>query len=257
MNPTRQEIPALHDALFPPRVCSAMQNMVHLATMIYRYIHRGFLRPGADIASGISVLTGHWAQALENETLLAASLFRWHHNLFMYYESADTGLLPEKVALPLAEVLLDYPVEKGRLWAQMVDVFHYTHPRDQEHWLRQNKSVAATARVNRLKPSMYASYVSHHYQLQEECPGLGDKYGIIGAHENLLFFYQEEPKTVESVQQPGTLSTRNSPREDWQQIMTDHFQPWDDDGDAWRPIETLLQAFPGTGAIETGLKQEA
>ena len=65
--------------------------------------------------------------------------------------------------------------------------FHYQAPASEQHWKRRYKDSVPYGRIARLKPEETASYVYYHYQYQEERPGDGDKYGIIGLHENMLF----------------------------------------------------------------------
>ena len=213
--------------------------------MIHRNIYRGFIAQGADMAPCLPELANEWKHSIESGLLYAASLFRWRDNLFLYYESPDESLAPETITASLGTALSAQPGTSIRRWTRMMDIFHYHESQDESHWQRSHPNPKATARVNRLKPEMYASYVFYHYQLQEEHPAIGDKYGIIGADENLLFFYQEEPKTVEPARHKGRLTTRNSPREDWQELMTQHFLPWEDGGEPWRLVDNLLQAFPG------------
>ncbi|MBT3602078.1 MAG: hypothetical protein HOE48_03170 [Candidatus Latescibacteria bacterium] len=43
-------------------------------------------------------------------------------------------------------------------------------------------------RVIRLRPEKVSSYIFYHYQLQEEHPGRGDKYGLISIHEDKIIF---------------------------------------------------------------------
>ena len=74
---------------------------------------------------------------------------------------------------------------------------------------------------------MVSSYIFLHYQMQEEKPGAGDKYGQISIHENLLFFYMEQPVTNEAAQHEGQLKTTHTPP-NWHEVMFPHFQPWED-----------------------------
>lgn len=93
-----------------------------------------------------------------------------------------------------------------------------------------------------LKPEQVASYVYHHYQYQEERPGDGDKYGIIGLHENLLFFYSELPATVEPTPYAGKLTTNLRP-ENWGEVMEPHFRKWSEmeTGQAiWKKLALVL-----------------
>jgi len=120
----------------------------------------------------------------------------------------------------------------------MMDIFHFNRPQSLEHWRRDLPPEACTARVVYLRPEMVSSYIFLHYQMQEEKPGGGDKYGQISLHENLLFFYLEQPATNEAAQHKGQLKTKQTPP-NWHEVMFPHFQPWGDtEGEElWRPIE--------------------
>lgn len=62
-----------------------------------------------------------------------------------------------------------------------------------------------------MKPEMVSSYIFYHYQLQEERPACGNKYGLISITENLLFFYTEEPVVKEEALYDGRMKTANTP----------------------------------------------
>ena len=143
-----------------------------------------------------------------------------------------------------ASVLSAWPGEAApRLFARMTDIFHYQRPAGREHWSR-NGGTEGYGRIARLKPDQVASYVFYHYQYQEEKPGDGDKYGIIGLHEELLFFYAERPSTVEPAPYPGRLTTSSTP-EDWGAAMQPHFIEWEQAGGSeriWLNLDRVLAA---------------
>lgn len=75
--------------------------------------------------------------------------------------------------------------------------------------------------------------------------GDGDKYGIIGLHENLLFFYSELPATVEPAPYAGKLATNLRP-ENWGEVMDPHFRKWSGmqpDQAIWKKL-VLVLAIP-------------
>jgi hypothetical protein len=109
----------------------------------------------------------------------------------------------------------------------MYDIFHYNRPFDNEGWARTQPVQKYVGRLARLKPEMLSSYIFYHYQLQEETPGQGNKTGIINLHENLMFFYHEEPEIYEDKKYDGKLKTSNSP-ENWVELMEQHFIFWVD-----------------------------
>ena len=134
----------------------------------------------------------------------------------------------------------------------MMDIFHYNSPQSVEHWHRDTPPEACTARVICLRPEMVNSYIFLHYQMQEEKPGAGDKYGQISIHENLLLIYMEQPATNEAPLHQGRLRTAHTPP-NWHEVMFPHVQPWDDDEEKggwkretgrplWRLIELVCSA---------------
>lgn len=131
-----------------------------------------------------------------------------------------------------------------RRWAPMTDIFHYHQPAPGTVWRHPGRLTEPYGRLARLKPEEAASYIYHHYQYQEEKPGDGDKYGMIGLHENLLFFYSEQPATLEPAAYPGKLNTSLKP-ERWAEAMEPHFIPWTGvpaGQELWRKLELVLHA---------------
>jgi hypothetical protein len=220
--------------------------------MTHRNLFRALVDSRTSLADALPATAEHWKEHLQVGSLLAASLFQWRDNLFLYFESPDPTFGATGVMGALGDALLPYPAQPGDPWVRMMDIFHYGEPASDGPWQRSNPAASSKLRINRLRPGMYASYIFYHYQLQEEYPGIGDRYGIIGVHDDLIAFYDEEPPTVESGRRPGRLTTRNSPRDRWQELMQEHFQPWEDTNEAWRLAAKLLQAFPLSGVHTTG-----
>lgn len=172
------------------------------------------------------------------------SLFHFGNQLFLYYESPAQSVDPHMLFQYCEAALSSWPgSDLPRKWVPMIDIFHYQKPISENHWQRKNPSSKPYARIARLKPEKVASYVFYHYQYQEEKPGDGDKYGLIGLHENLMFFYSEDPATVENPPYSGKLFTSNTPS-DWMGAMTPHFIPWNLEKDPsllWLEIPLLVQ----------------
>lgn len=171
------------------------------------------------------------------------SLFASGSELYVYYECVEELVLPESLLAAANERLAAWPGGiPGRRWAAMMDIFHYQHPVSLRHWQRENESGEPYGRIALLKPEMVSSYVYYHYQYQEEKPGDGDKYGIIGLHENVLFFYAEQPATLEPAPYEGKLSTSLRP-ERWAEVMEPHFIKWEGASEGqsiWRKLELVL-----------------
>ncbi|MCI1773213.1 MAG: hypothetical protein LKI04_04365 [Paenibacillus lautus] len=182
--------------------------------------------------------------AMKREQVSRLSLFADGSRLFLYYEGHGEQVRPE-ILLPEANSWLAVWPGGGveRRWAAMADIFHYQAPASEQHWKRRYKDSVPYGRIARLKPEETASYVYYHYQYQEERPGDGDKYGIIGLHENMLFFYSELPATLEPAPYKGKLNTSLRP-DDWAAAMDPHFIKWEESPsgqEIWRELELVRE----------------
>lgn len=170
-------------------------------------------------------------------------LFKFNNQVFLYFEFCKDEVSPEDIFEEATDYLELWPSFEGnRRWALMHDIFHYQSVQSDEDWRRKTKVELQWGRVIRLKPDMIASYIFYHYQYQEEKPGDGDKYGIIGIHEDLLFFYCEKPTVIEKPTYKGLLNTVNTPS-NWGELMHKHFKDWldvDNYEDTWRETEIIL-----------------
>jgi len=160
-------------------------------------------------------------------SVIVMTVHKFRRNLFFYYESDGAPIDPDMLFLELVPYLEPVPFkDEPRYFAQLMDIFHYHVPGELSAW-RKDDIAEPWVRLSYLEPDMYASYIFYHWQLQEERPGDGAKYGIIAMYENLLYFYMERPHIVEPVDYPGKLSTNNTPG-DWGTLMGPHFIPWPD-----------------------------
>ena len=205
---------------------------------VIRCVYRAECKPNTDVTAGVERVQKLGDQ---EDSLLTASLFQWQSSLFIYAETAGMAFSVEDELGDLAGCLKAWPggLSDVRYWVPMMDIFHYSKPQGVDHWRRKTPVEKPFARVIRLRPEKVSSYIFYHYQLQEERPGRGDKYGLITIHEDLLFFYQEQPRIKEDTPAQPTLETSNTPS-NWAELMSQHFAPWSDPGEPeWRPI-TLL-----------------
>ncbi len=206
---------------------------------VQRLVFRGQMHPGREktLQAALPNLQTTLAQRVAADDILTLSLFTWHQQIFLYYECPGAPIAPIDLVGDINSTLAP---SASRIWAPMMDIFHFNRPQSLEHWRRDLPPEACTARVVYLRPEMVSSYIFLHYQMQEEKPGGGDKYGQISLHENLLFFYLEQPATNEDAQHKGQLKTKQTPP-NWHEVMFPHFQPWGDtEGEElWRPIELL------------------
>lgn len=211
---------------------------------MYRYQFRAHCRENVDPKQLFSEALPVLQTRMEVYGIRHLSLFHFGNQLFLYYESPSQFVDPHTLFRYCEEALKSWPgSDVPRKWVPMIDIFHYQKPISENHWLRNNPSARPYARIARLKPEKVASYVFYHYQYQEEKPGDGDKYGMIGLHENLMFFYSEDPATVEKPPYSGELSTSNTPP-DWMGTMTPHFIPWNQEKETsllWLEIPLVIQ----------------
>ena len=149
-------------------------------------------------------------------------------NVYMYVESNDPGVNPEDLVVG---DLLPYP--DGRKWDRAIDIYHYSTPLNAEQWRRKAENKKPYVRLNKLRPEKISSYIFFHYQLQEERPGDGERYGVIYLYGDTLIFYQENPFERETEKLPGLLQTDLSPLDRWNELMEEHF------ADTWREIDNL------------------
>jgi len=188
--------------------------------MIYRYMFQGFC-----VSEDIRVK--------ENNEVTNLSLSVFNNKILMYFESENSNINPEDI---VNENMIPYP--DGKLWEQMMDIFHYSKPLSNEHWKRKIENKKPIFQVIYLKPEMVSSYIFYHYQYQEERPGEYDKYGAIFIYGNLLVMYLETPEEKETEHYASKLSTKNTPT-NWGKLMAEHFAPWEDFEGEWRGIKTI------------------
>ncbi len=205
--------------------------------MMQRRIYRAIIKAGYE-QKAIEQLKLVKERQFEN-----LSLFKYDRQVFLYFEFENEEIFPEVIFTEAKAYLEAWPGFDGyREWVLMHDIFHYQTPQNSNEWKRKTKVEKPWGRVIRLKPEMVASYIFYHYQYQEEKPGDGDKYGIIGIHDDLLFFYCEMPTYLEKPSYQGLLNTDNTPVE-WVDLMQKHFKIWPDakdKNDNWRDAEVLV-----------------
>lgn len=216
-------------------------------------IHRSVCRAQAkadqaDVAvTELSAQVANLALGTNPGDLMTIGLFRWGYHLFTYWESIDQPCPPERMFSGVDAWLESWPgATEPRYFVPMMDIFHYLAPENLhgdpvDNWRRKAPVAQAWGRLARLQPTMVSSYIFYHYQMQEEKPGVGDQYGIINLHEDLIFFYQERPALVRAAEKPGKLQTTNTPPH-WHDVMFPHFHLWEDaptGQEIWREVETI------------------
>lgn len=161
-------------------------------------------------------------QEKEAHRLLTASLYRYGRFLFLYTEGIEKAAVPDKLFAPAVPFLQKWPAvieESGgdRAWVLMQPYYYHAIPETVEEWMHNRKPALRRGRIALLAPGKWESYMTHHLALMREGLIEGDQYHMICIHENVLFSYFEEPKTMTNLQKkPGTQSKA---LEEW--LLTD------------------------------------
>ena len=220
-----------------------------------RYIYRSILKEGAglrvestseDDRSGIRNL-------VDNGKLMTLSLYRLGMSLFLYYECSGDTLAPGQLFPGFDNVLETRPDDRGGLkWIPMADIFHFSEPRDAEHWRRKDPVHRRVGMAARIKSEMLSSYIYHHYLLQETQLLIINKYCMIGLDGNLIFYYEEQPVVSETrigKGKPDSHYMSSDWMDTWQEIMEPHFIKWNDVSESeknLRPCEMLFECAQDT-----------
>lgn len=202
-----------------------------MALKIYRLHYRGQLKEAYshDILTGaVQECIKNIRQAQEDGKILTAALYQNDKMLFFYYEALGEPLavtepirstgsrtelpesgedvqttcsLPEELLMPLSPLLQVWPGQKGdRLWVHMYHIYYHSVPENTEQWRRAAVPEKRRGRIAFLRDDKLFSYIYFHKAIVDEGLLTGDKYQSIALHENILFSYFEEPKTLVNVQ---------------------------------------------------------
>ncbi|MFC9560454.1 hypothetical protein [Agromyces sp. NPDC056965] len=180
----------------------------------------------ATWAAGASAAS-HWTRS----GLRDVALFALGAHVCLYAEAVGAS----DAAAPARS--WDWPAEIAELfehWPQtdsvaarsavpMLDVFHDGVPTDAESWRGDREVADRIGSLTFLKPEMFASYVFHHFQLQEERPETLNKTYMIGSLGTLLFSYSESPAVAVNAGAPARADDRTPV--DWHGAMEPHFDP--------------------------------
>ena len=197
--------------------------------MIYRSMWVSYIQPDIDVADVCQQCNAHLHLISESLDITTMALFHHQQMLYGYAESAhllDTHALMDAT---IGDALMRIPTSRGmRVSIDLPDIYHDGIPGDGPHWRAPDYTPERrVGSLARLKPELYCSYVYYHFLRQEEQPHGFNKYYIIGAHENLIFSYQEWPATIDTPKPQGSMTTDLTPR-NWQELMHQHFELWTD-----------------------------
>ena len=173
--------------------------------MIYRFLFVGFSKEPEKVI-------------LKENTGCYTALSRNENWLYLYIEANTDTVDPNALA---EGPLVAFP--DGIYWDRADEIFHYSKPMRPEQWKRKLENKEPFVRLGRLLPDKISSYIYYHYQLQEELPGDGNRYGVIYLYRDFLIFYSENPNEPETEPHAPGLPTHDSPRKIWGEIMQPHF----------------------------------
>lgn len=111
----------------------------------------------------------------------------------------------------------------------MYEIFHYNPVQEPSDWIKERTEPTGYIRFIKLRPEMFSSYIFQHFRYQEEQRGERNKYSSIFCYGNQLAMYGEDPDIQYDPQIPGSLNTKDTDYENWQEYMREHFIP----GDEW------------------------
>ncbi len=183
---------------------------------IHRMHYRAKLMSGYDkegFQKMLSQCQENVRSAQKNGQVLTAALYLADtpdisRTLFFYYEGVgdDSVISVEELLAPLKEYLQTWPgMTENRNWVKMYHIYYHSIPESVEGWKRAARPELRRGRIALLYEEKLFSYVYYHKAIVDEGLLTGDKYQSIALHENLLFSYFEEPKTM--------VNIKNSPKE--------------------------------------------
>lgn len=185
-------------------------------------------------AESVDAVESWWAAASATSYWIDHGM----HDVSVYTLDAHVCLYAEVIGAPRAAPparAWDWPSEVSELFAPwpspgsdelrrsvpMLDVFHDGVPVDAESWRGDREVADRVGSLAFLRPEMFASYVFHHFQLQQERPEGFNKTYLIGSLGTLLFSYSESPATAANLGVPARAGQRTPA--DWHGVMQPHF----------------------------------
>lgn len=177
---------------------------------IYRMHYRAKLKDGYEkevLQAKLESCQENIRIAQRNGRVLTAALYLADtpdiaNTLFFYYEAVDdNGVISvEELLSPLAELLQTWPgMTEERIWVKMYHIYYHSVPESVEGWKRAAKPELRRGRIALLYEEKLFSYVYYHKAIVDEGLLQGDKYQSIALHENVLFSYFEEPRTMVNI----------------------------------------------------------
>ena len=206
---------------------------------VNRGSYRAVLRADAceaEVADAFMECRASMENAKRERKVLTASLYRYGGFLFLYTEGAGEAVNPAELLSPLCKFLQLWPAgveapDTARQWVYMQPYFYHAVPGRAEDWMEHRTPCRRRGRIALLTPGKWEEYMAHHFFLMREGLIEGDRYHFISVHENVLFSYFEEPKTITNLQ--GKSGCRSTALDSW--MKTD-------------PESHFMRFAPGQGA---------
>ena len=157
--------------------------------------------------------------------LLTAALYHYENMLFLYYEETKE-MEPVCFMEPLTPFLESWPQDgKVKHWAKMQHIYYHSEPKSIEQWQENRRPEHRRGRIARLREDKLWDYVYHHINIVREGLLTGDKYQSIALHEDILFSYFEEPKTMVNIREDYSRTSETI--NDWLAVDPEsHFIPY-------------------------------
>ncbi|SCP97509.1 hypothetical protein [Anaerobium acetethylicum] len=195
---------------------------------IYRCHYRGQLKnnfAGQELDETLDKCRKNAERMIAEGRLMTAALYYHGGMLFLYFEAVGEEVRTEEFMEPMHGLLEKWPEKSGLSdWARMYQVFYHAIPESEEDWRRPVSPECRRGRIAYLKEENMFEYVYHHVAIIKEGLLAGDKYQSIALHEDILFSYFEEPKTLINVQRD--LSRESKAIKAWLDVVPeDHFVP--------------------------------
>ena len=184
---------------------------------ITRFHYRGSLNKeysDTELSDAIHQCTDSAQKLIDSGRAMTIALYHYKHMLFLYVEAIGEECRPEEFCSGLTPYMQLWPgIQESRVWADMYHIYYHAVPENIEDWKRPTKPELQRGRIAFLYPDKLYSYIHHHLAIVREGILTGDKYQSIALHENILFSYFEEPKTIINIRRDTTLTSKAI--EDW------------------------------------------
>ncbi|MDO5294074.1 MAG: hypothetical protein Q4F05_15140 [bacterium] len=180
--------------------------------MITRRHYRACLKPRTDqktmLQAALELDKSTVSEAIKGGKCLTVAIYQHKDMLFLYYESLMEDLKPEALFKETSKELELWPEKDGKTpWAYMYNIYYHSIPESVDQWERNSKK-KRRGRIAYLYPEKLFSYTYYHKAIVDEGLLDGDKYQSIALHENILFSYFEEPKSMTHIKKESKEASK-------------------------------------------------